>query len=106
MLKKLARFQLLGFRRLAPGSRAPFPANDNVPGVLRSARRSRTMHQGLVCRWSLTGDGARPSCSWQPEALAPSASDWSGLQADEQALPAPAIQFGGRQSRALTVGAA
>jgi hypothetical protein len=82
MLKTLARFQLLRFRGVAPGLRAPFPANDNVPAVPRPERRSRITRQELVCRWSLTGDGTRLACRWQPELPAPPASDGSGLEAD------------------------
>lgn len=84
MLKTLARFHLLGFRRPAPELRTFFPANYNVPAVLRPAQRQRTRLQGLACRWSLSRDGTQLACRWLPETLSPLEPDRPGLQLEEQ----------------------
>jgi hypothetical protein len=85
MLKIFARFRLPGSRRLAPGLRSAFPANDNLPTAHRAAR-VQSQRQALACRWSVTGNGTRLACLWQPEGH-PSSPDRLKLQGDEQAHP-------------------
>jgi hypothetical protein len=69
MFNTIARFDLRRLRRAASGPQLPVvPANDNLPTHQLLDLRARRPR--LVCRWSLTGDGARIACSWQSVPLA------------------------------------
>src|ERR1700733_14392947 len=82
MFQKFAKYRLFQFphmsgRREAVSTKAIpariMPANDNLPGVIRPGARRRHGSRPLVCRWSLTDNGKRLSCRWQPETLAQTA---------------------------------
>lgn len=64
MLKTIARFHLVDFRRVMRGANGPLPASDNVRvhGAERSRRFARPQ---LFCRWSRDEDGLM--CRWSAE---------------------------------------
>jgi len=58
MFEKIAKFRLLGARRMAPEPSQIVPANDNLLGGGRPGRH----RPSLVCRWTFDQG---PRCHWE-----------------------------------------
>jgi hypothetical protein len=109
MFKRLAKFRLLKPRRTAPGLRDAMAANDNLLVSRRPGGQRRIPSPALVCQWSLTDDGRRLGCRWQPEAPTQTPLESPDSErTNNQTSQSQAIRLGRRRdlpSSALTVGA-